>query len=146
MFDLAVPETQFAIDVVREAMNVTQRVRAVPALAKSDHSPVTVADFAAQAIVGRQLVQTFPDDVLVAEEDTAALRTPEQSETLAEVTGFVKSVAADATEEDVCAWIDCGRGEPGRRFWVLDPVDGTKGFLRGGQYAECPVKRIHDTL
>ena len=22
-------------------------------------------------------------------------------------------------------------------FWCLDPIDGTKGFLRGGQYAVC---------
>ena len=24
-----------------------------------------------------------------------------------------------------------------QRFWTLDPVDGTKGFLRGQQYAVC---------
>ena len=23
------------------------------------------------------------------------------------------------------------------RIWAIDPVDGTKGFLRGGQYAVC---------
>ena len=23
------------------------------------------------------------------------------------------------------------------RHWALDPIDGTKGFLRGGQYAVC---------
>lgn len=22
-------------------------------------------------------------------------------------------------------------------YWALDPIDGTKGFLRGGQYAVC---------
>lgn len=22
-------------------------------------------------------------------------------------------------------------------MWTLDPIDGTKGFLRGGQYAVC---------
>ena len=22
-------------------------------------------------------------------------------------------------------------------MWALDPIDGTKGFLRGGQYAVC---------
>jgi 3'(2'), 5'-bisphosphate nucleotidase len=31
--------------------------------------------------------------------------------------------------------IDCGRAEPGPRFLTLDPVDGTKGFLRQQQYA-----------
>jgi 3'(2'), 5'-bisphosphate nucleotidase len=28
-------------------------------------------------------------------------------------------------------------GGPHGRHWTLDPVDGTKGFLRGGQYAIC---------
>jgi 3'(2'), 5'-bisphosphate nucleotidase len=31
--------------------------------------------------------------------------------------------------------IDRGRGTPGGRFWTLDPVDGTQGFIRGHQYA-----------
>jgi len=35
--------------------------------------------------------------------------------------------------------IDRGKYAGGRtgRFWTLDPIDGTKGFLRGGQYAVC---------
>ena len=30
--------------------------------------------------------------------------------------------------------IDRGGRESGHRFWTLDPIDGTKGFLRGDQY------------
>ena len=35
------------------------------------------------------------------------------------------------------SWIDRGQEklDPARRYWVLDPIDGTKGFLRKGQYA-----------
>ena len=32
-------------------------------------------------------------------------------------------------------WIDRGNGQVGARFWTLDPIDGTKGFLRRDQYA-----------
>ena len=34
-------------------------------------------------------------------------------------------------------WIDRGgaRRRTARRYWTLDPIDGTKGFLRGEQYA-----------
>jgi 3'(2'), 5'-bisphosphate nucleotidase len=39
-----------------------------------------------------------------------------------------------ADERRVLDWIDRGNGAPGRRFWTLDPIDGTKGLLRGGQY------------
>jgi 3'(2'), 5'-bisphosphate nucleotidase len=36
------------------------------------------------------------------------------------------------------AIIDEGKGQGGKkRFWTLDPIDGTKGFLRGDQYAVC---------
>jgi 3'(2'), 5'-bisphosphate nucleotidase len=38
------------------------------------------------------------------------------------------------TAEQVCNWIDHNRVDPGRCFWTLDPIDGTKGFLRGEQY------------
>ena len=29
----------------------------------------------------------------------------------------------------------CSHDVPGGRYWALDPIDGTKGFLRGDQYA-----------
>jgi len=35
----------------------------------------------------------------------------------------------------VCDLIDRGGGQPSATFWTLDPVDGTKGFLRREQYA-----------
>ena len=32
--------------------------------------------------------------------------------------------------------IDFGGGDAsGSRYWTIDPIDGTKGFLRGDQYA-----------
>jgi 3'-phosphoadenosine 5'-phosphosulfate (PAPS) 3'-phosphatase len=35
-----------------------------------------------------------------------------------------------------CMWIDRGsEREHSQRFWTLDPIDGTKGFLRRQQYA-----------
>jgi len=32
-------------------------------------------------------------------------------------------------------WVDFSSHCLADRFWALDPIDGTKGFLRGGQYA-----------
>jgi 3'(2'), 5'-bisphosphate nucleotidase len=37
--------------------------------------------------------------------------------------------------DDVRGWLDFGRGGSGDRVWVVDPIDGTKGFLRGDQFA-----------
>jgi 3'(2'), 5'-bisphosphate nucleotidase len=114
--------------------------------AKADRSPVTLADYAAQAVICQALAAAFPADPVVAEEKTADLRrVPDpvpvsgigtgQQEMLAQVAYYVQQALPKATLPQVCAWIDYGSAEPGPRFWTLDPVDGTKGFLRGGQYA-----------
>jgi 3'(2'), 5'-bisphosphate nucleotidase len=132
------PESKFAIAAVREACTVIRAVQqglVTAALTKSDKSPVTVADFAAQGAVARRFAVERPSDVLVGEEDAADLRSDASRATLANVTRFVADVAPGATADEVCAWIDRGRAEPVPRFWTLDPVDGTKGFLRGEQYA-----------
>ena len=40
-----------------------------------------------------------------------------------------------ATSKQICEWIDGGNGDVSERYWTLDPIDGTKGFLRNDQYA-----------
>ncbi|XP_057770089.1 SAL1 phosphatase isoform X2 [Salvia miltiorrhiza] len=82
---------------------------------------------------------------LVAEEDSGDLRKEESRETLHRITELVNDTfASDGTigispvsEEDVLKAIDTGKSEggPHGQHWVLDPIDGTKGFLRGEQYA-----------
>lgn len=131
-------EAEFAVDAVREAARLTRLVQqqmVSPALTKVDKSPVTVADFSAQAIVAHRLLSHFPDAVLVGEEDACELRAEEGLATLDQIRRFVATCEPAATVDDICRWIDYGCGEPGDEFWTLDPVDGTKGFLRGEQYA-----------
>ncbi len=138
MIDWNQPEIEFATGVVRQACRIAQRVQAgmaMQGLTKSDFSPVTVADFAVQAIVGRAMAAALPDAVLVGEESSKDLQTDEGKPVLDTVTEFVKKSVGEATPEQVCDWIDHGLSEPTDRFWTLDPVDGTKGYLRGGQYA-----------
>jgi 3'(2'), 5'-bisphosphate nucleotidase len=136
MIDLNQPETKFALQAVQRACQLVQQVQdelVDAALTKSDASPVTVADFASQALVSFMLAQAFPKDVLVAEEDSRTLTQDDYS--LEQVTRFVSTFIGGTNREQVRAWIDRGAGEPGDRFWTLDPIDGTKGFLRGDQYA-----------
>jgi 3'(2'), 5'-bisphosphate nucleotidase len=132
-------ELDVALAAVREAGSLCREVgRAVDrgALAKPDRSPVTVADFGAQALICRSLGEAFPADPVMGEEDAATLRQPDSAHLLARVAGLVAARQPGATADDVCAWIDRGcLDQPAPRFWTLDPVDGTKGFLRGGQYA-----------
>ncbi|MBE9066045.1 3'(2'),5'-bisphosphate nucleotidase [Leptolyngbya cf. ectocarpi LEGE 11479] len=131
-------EKEIAIAAVQAAAIVCEKVRAemVPeAIEKSDKSPVTVADFGAQAIVCKMIKDAFPGDPIVGEEDADDLRTPDMASRLAQVTNYVKAVLPDATDAQIPDWIDQGNGDVSPRYWTLDPIDGTKGFLRGDQYA-----------
>ncbi len=129
-------ERDVAVAAVREAARLcidVQKSR-VTSLEKADRSPVTVADFGSQALVCRRVKAAFPHDPIVAEEDASALRHTGQTAMRKIVCKFVRAYAP--TDEDtLCDWIDAGNGAVAKRFWTLDPIDGTKGFLRGDQYA-----------
>jgi 3'(2'), 5'-bisphosphate nucleotidase len=126
----------FAQTALRQAAALCMRIQAesTRSLIKADLSPVTVADFAVQAVVAGLLGENFPDDPLIAEEDSAALRAPGQGDLLAAVTRWAATLLPQATPDQVCRWIDRGGARATRRAWTLDPIDGTKGFLRGDQY------------
>ena len=137
MIDLDHPEIGFTVGALKEAAQLAQKIQRemVPtALTKEDKSPVTVADFAVQALMGRSLETAFPEDSLVAEEDSATLRGTPQQGIQNQVVESVAHSVPDATLKQVYQWIDRGGKESGHRFWTLDPIDGTKGFLRGAQY------------
>lgn len=130
-------QAEFALRAVRQAANLGRQIQqemVSPALTKADRSPVTIADYTSQAVIARMLQQTFPGDPLVAEEGSQQLQEPQQERTLAAVTAYVGRIFPQASDQDVCSWIDLGGSEPSDRFWTLDPIDGTKGFLRGEQY------------
>ena len=113
-------------------------------MTKTDKSPVTIADYGSQAIICKMLKECFPRDSVVAEEDATDLRLPTMKGQLGKILDYVTGALVNdincAVEEtDVLGWIDHGNGTPvnKNRFWTLDPIDGTKGFLRGDQYAIC---------
>lgn len=137
-------EQHVAVAAVREAARLCRVVAAEispEVLAKKDRSPVTVADFGSQALVARTLAGSFPDDPIIGEEDSSELRQPESSAILDQVLRHVRAVRSAAGREavdadTVCQWIDRGGTTEYRdRFWTVDPIDGTKGFLRKEQYA-----------
>ena len=129
---------KFALQAVRLAASLAAEIQGEmvsEALTKDDRSPVTVADFAAQAVIGYLFDQSFAGELLVGEEQSEVLRSPEERDTLEQVAGFVGRVVPGVTPEDVCDLIDRGGDDPGGNYWTLDPIDGTKGFLRRAQYA-----------
>ncbi|KAI0716030.1 3',5'-bisphosphate nucleotidase [Cerioporus squamosus] len=153
-------EKQIAIAAVRRACVLTasvfNKLVKQETLTKDDKSPVTVGDFSAQAVVNTILSRAFPDDPIVGEEDADDLRVEsgtalrERIIQLANETLTADLVPGEKEEwglgpnngrttEQLLDAIDRGNHEGGRtgRMWTLDPIDGTKGFLRGEQYAVC---------
>ncbi len=132
-------EREIAIKAVTRAADLCIHVRedmvTTDAIAKRDKSPVTVADFGAQAIICEILSRHFPDDTIVGEEDSSALQNPANAATLVKIVDYVQEFYPTATEDDICEWIDVGDANVTERYWTVDPIDGTKGFLRNDQYA-----------
>nr|GMD05239.1 PAP-specific phosphatase HAL2-like [Ipomoea batatas] len=118
---------------------------------KDDNSPVTIADWSVQATVSWVLSEAFGSEniSIVAEEDVEELSQAGATGLLDGVVKTVNECLADAprfgltapalalSAEEVLEAINrCNpSGAKSSRFWVLDPVDGTLGFVRGDQYA-----------
>ncbi|ACK73113.1 3'(2'),5'-bisphosphate nucleotidase [Gloeothece citriformis PCC 7424] len=131
-------EQQIAIAAVTVAAGLCQRVRQLEnwaTLTKADTSPVTIADFATQAVICQALSVAFPDDPIIGEEDAALLVLPELAEALGQITHQVQTILPEASSQQVIDSINRGKGKIASRYWTLDPIDGTKGFIRGDQYA-----------
>lgn len=132
-------EKEIALEAVTRAAKLCTAVQSdmvnADSLEKRDKSPVTVADFGAQAVVCQQIKAAFPQDPIVGEEDSADLQQPDNNYLLNRVTHYVQQFHPDANAQTVCDWIDSGNSRVADRFWTLDPIDGTKGFLRNEQYA-----------
>lgn len=103
-------------------------------IAKGDNSPVTIADFAVQALVIDALMSAFPGDHFIAEEDSSILR--EDAAIRQGVLDALQAASSERwTEQRLFETIDAGAfAGSAARVWVLDPVDGTKGFIRGEHY------------
>ncbi|PVU87907.1 hypothetical protein BB559_005822 [Furculomyces boomerangus] len=137
-------ERAIAIRAVRAASKVCTKVFKNLAnsqtIIKDDKSPVTVADFSSQAIINSILAKEFPSDSIVGEEDSEGLEQENGGKTLETIVQLTNSVLEKPlSPSEVLQSIDRGRysGGPTGRHWTLDPIDGTKGFLRGGQFAVC---------
>ncbi|KAF5728015.1 PAP-specific phosphatase HAL2-like [Tripterygium wilfordii] len=151
-------ELDVAVRVVHMVCALCQRVQdglvsasSGQVTSKDDDSPVTIADWSVQATVRWILSDIFGDHnvSIVAEEDVQALSKPDSTDLLAAVVNTVNECLAEApryglptpdtpleTFQILEAIEGCNSsGGPTGRHWVLDPIDGTLGFVRGDQYA-----------
>ncbi|KAI6087400.1 carbohydrate phosphatase [Hypoxylon rubiginosum] len=143
-------ELRVAIGAVQSAAKLSQAVISNDdkgVVQKDDLSPVTVADFAIQALLTATIHHAFPSDKFVGEESAAELKN--NPLLLDRVWNLLQRLREDEEQslcklpespEQMCDMIDwCGFGEPGGmeagRVWVFDPIDGTKTFVQHMAYA-----------
>ncbi|MBA4028412.1 MAG: hypothetical protein C0475_04650 [Planctomyces sp.] len=129
----------------------------MPKIVKADGSPVTPADYAAQAVIAHTLRRWLGPVTMIGEESGASLR----GACLAALPGadelawnaLTQSGAwPDAPRDGLAEAIDTGSwsadaggsaadaGPAPETYWTTDPIDGTRGFIRGHQYAVCLAK------
>lgn len=145
-----IPNTQL-LDAARRAVAAASTVcRGLQAsldlsapMVKGDRSPVTVADFCSQAVIARTLVAALGPIRLIAEESSAILRDPAHGAHLEAALAALRPIWPGITEVSLLDTIDLGAPPADAHsampssFWTLDPIDGTKGFLRRRQYSVC---------
>lgn len=130
-------EKKAAIDAVTKAARACARMREQPefreVLNKTDGSPVTLADFFVQALINEELTTSFPEIPIVAEETSLCLE-GNRGEKLRNHLG---KLLPGKNSDEILLAINRGDNEGGDRgkFWTLDPIDGTRGFLANRQYA-----------
>jgi 3'(2'), 5'-bisphosphate nucleotidase len=135
-------ELDSAVSIVQSASYMTRSLQNVlkgslsRSSSKKDYSPVTVADYAVQALIVSYLSEMFPGDGFVAEEDSSILRSNavlcDQVLHILEAATNRSWSAVDLFDAvDRAAGVGEVRGvrrdaanESKRRTWVLDPIDG----------------------
>lgn len=161
-------ELHLALSAVHNASVLTKSVlrslkNNVSAESKADDTPVTIADFAAQALLISAIHAVYPDDQFLGEESADALRSDAAlADRVWDLVLRAKALHASrsrngdaqkenaeagaqtlvfpASKEEMFELIDRGgKGEQTARgrVWVMDPVDGTATFMKGQQYAVC---------
>ncbi len=114
---------------------------------KAGREPVTIADYGAQAIILRHIARHFPGDRTLAEERASEfLQLTGEAEREGIRRHLGRALGQEVLVEDLTHWLDSGRERASQRVWVVDPIDGTKGFLRGDQFAVAVALLVEGEL
>ncbi len=125
-------EISLALNLVKKASEITEwlKKKGVKTYIKKDQSPATVVDYCSQIYILNQLKENFPDDQIIAEENETGLIDDNTSERIKEC--FNELEIYDIS--DFKGLLNY-RGQSSTRQWTVDPIDGTKGFMKGLTYA-----------
>ena len=98
-----------------------------------------MADISAQIIINHKLESAFENVVVIGEEDSTEISDSLFLKIKELLNEFEIAKELDLSSKESIETIlrsnevnDCVK-----RYWTVDPIDGTKGFIRGDQYSIC---------
>lgn len=114
-------------------LNKNETTLGISTVKGGDSTPVTAADMAIQAFMSDALGKWFPQDAFMGEEDSSELREDAALRAKTrELCGLDEAAMLAAIDRGVEPRPDADLQRS--RYWVLDPIDGTKGFVTGQGY------------
>lgn len=130
-------EKSCALEAVIAAAKLAEKkygqLHAEDIIKKKDSSPVTIIDYACQVIINRTLLKAFPEDSIMGEEEGIPLSLKDK---------ILKLIDPPISEEEMVKILQPVEHFPSR-YWIVDPIDGTRGYIGGGQYA-CALALIEN--
>ena len=136
-------DLQLALDAARAACRAVAAVGRPEdfgpggVVEKGAAGPLTLADLASQVAAIASLRAALGGSTrFVAEESAEEVEANGGESLLDRVAGILCAAGTRIDGIGVREALSCGGHEGGvDRFWAIDPLDGTKGYLRGGQFA-----------
>ena len=125
-------EISLAVDLIRKASEITEwfKKKGVETYLKKDRSPATVADYSSQIYILNQIKGNFPEDQVIAEENETGLIDDDSANQIRECFNHL-NIDGISDLKNLLNY----RGKKSTRQWTVDPIDGTKGFMKGLKYA-----------
>ena len=136
-------EFESVAELMREAtlLAVAAR-RELPAHAivqKPDGSLVTAVDVALQVLILNELEQRFGARPVIAEQDADSIGGKEDAQ--AHCRALLRQWRPGFGDREIARALACGGFEGSTRgldaVWVLDPIDGTQGYVDGDHWCPC---------
>jgi 3'(2'), 5'-bisphosphate nucleotidase len=118
------------------ALELWNDLRTVPPIVKGDGSPVTMADFAIQAVLVSRLREWDSDANFICEESLEGLTSAQRADVDAIFLTSVKRMLGPMSDHAVRELLRTPAVK-GNRWWVIDPIDGTAGFVAGSHFSIC---------
>lgn len=118
---------------IAELIHYRQRLPLVPFWTKPDGSFVTPADYAVQYCLQKKLSTTFPHIPFIGEEVLDPVSDKHKINSILE---FIHRLDSQVTPEDLLETLSPNQ-EASTLYWLVDPIDGTSGFIKNRFFASA---------